>query len=110
MECSSLELFFFFFWEKPSAQQAAWDIYLETTMLWEDQAIYRNLNNETPRTKTETDQGTWRHQTSEEKATLEVNPLASDTPAEAMWIRNILARSVLPDFLNQDIKSKIELF
>jgi len=39
-----------------------------------------------------------------------VNPLASDTPAEAMWIRNILARSVLPDFLNQDIKSKIELF
>ena len=35
----------------------------------------------------ETDQGTWRHQTSEEKATLEVNPLASDTPAEAMWIR-----------------------
>ena len=42
--------------------------------------------------KRETDQGTWRHQTYEEKATLEVNPLASDTPAEAIWIRNILAR------------------
>lgn len=37
-------------------------------------------------------QGTWRHQTYEEKATLEVNPLASDTPAEAKWIRNILTR------------------
>lgn len=27
----------------------------------------------------------------EEETTLEVNPLASDTPADTMWIRDILA-------------------
>lgn len=30
-------------------------------------------------------------QTYEEETTLEVNPLASETPADAMWLRDILA-------------------
>lgn len=39
----------------------------------------------------ERSQGTVRHQASEKEATLESNPVASDNPADAMCIRDILA-------------------
>lgn len=39
----------------------------------------------------ETGQDTMRHQTFEEEAMLEMNPLASDTPVDVMSTRDILA-------------------